>query len=106
MVIVSGGIDLSVGSLVTLSAVTVTQTMFVAHLPFFVAICVALVVSIVFGILNGVGVGFIKIPSLRMTLASSTIAKGVALLLTNGCLMRYGMPPSRLGSSSLDVFDD
>jgi ribose transport system permease protein len=84
LVIVSGGIDLSVGSLVTLSAVTVTQTMFAAHLPFFVAICVALVVSIAFGILNGVGVGFIKIPSLIMTLASSTIAKGVALLLTNG----------------------
>ena len=84
LVIVSGGIDLSVGALVTLSAVTVTQTMFAAHLSFFVAICVALVVSIVFGILNGVGVGFIRIPSLIMTLASSTIAKGVALLLTNG----------------------
>ena len=84
LVIVSGGIDLSVGSLVTLSAVTVTQTMFAAHLPFFVAICVALAVSIAFGILNGVGVGFVKIPSLIMTLASSTIAKGVALLLTNG----------------------
>jgi len=84
LVIVSGGIDLSVGSIVTLSAVTVTQTMFTTHLPFGVAVSIAFVVAIAFGMLNGVGVGFINIPPLIMTLASATIAKGVALLITNG----------------------
>jgi ribose transport system permease protein len=84
MVIVSGGIDLSVGSLVTLYAVTVTQTAFVRHSPIILALGFGFLVIIVFGLLNGIGVGIIRIPALIMTLASSTIARGVALLITNG----------------------
>jgi ribose transport system permease protein len=84
LVIVSGGIDLSVGSLITLSAVIATQTAFSAHLAFPVAVLVGLLGGIAFGILNGIGVGLVRIPPLIMTLASLTIANGVSLLVTNG----------------------
>ena len=84
LVIVAGGIDLSVGSIITLSAVIATQTAFSAHLAFPLAVLAGLLGSIVFGVLNGIGVGIIRIPPLIMTLASLTIANGVSLLVTNG----------------------
>ncbi len=84
LVIVAGGIDLSVGSLITLSAVVTTQTMHAYHLPFPMAVCCGLLASLVFGFMSGVGVGYVKIPPLIMTLASSTIAKGASLLVTGG----------------------
>ena len=84
LVIVSGGIDLSVGSLITLSAVVATQTSFSAHFPFPAAVAVGLLVGVAFGALNGIGIGIVKIPPLIMTLATLTIARGTALLVTNG----------------------
>jgi len=84
LVIVSGGIDLSVGALVTLSAVIATQTAFSAHLAFPFAVLAGLLGSVAFGVLNGIGIGLIRIPPLIMTLASLTIANGVSLLVTNG----------------------
>jgi ribose transport system permease protein len=84
LVVVSGGIDLSVGALVTLSAVITTQTAYAAHLAFPLAVLVGLLGGIAFGLLNGLGIGLVKIPPLIMTLASLTIANGVSLLVTNG----------------------
>lgn len=84
LVIVSGGIDLSVGSIVTLSAVIATQTSYAAHFPFPAAVIVGLLGGVAFGVLNGVGIGIIRIPPLIMTLATLTISRGVALLVTNG----------------------
>jgi ribose transport system permease protein len=84
LVIVAGGIDLSVGAVVTLSAVVATQTAFSAHLPFPLAVLAGLLASMVFGAINGIGVGVIRIPPLIMTVATMTIANGVSLLVTNG----------------------
>ncbi len=84
LVIVSGGIDLSVGSIVTLSAVMATQTSYAAHFPFPAAVIVGLLGGVAFGVLNGIGIGIIRIPPLIMTLATLTISRGVALLVTNG----------------------
>jgi ribose transport system permease protein len=84
LVIVAGGIDLSVGALITLSAVVTTQTMYANHLAFPAAALCGLLASLAFGVLSGVGVGSIKIPPLIMTLVSATIAKGAALLMTDG----------------------
>jgi len=84
LVIVAGGIDLSVGATITLSAVIATQTAFSAHLAFPLAVLAGLLGSVVFGVVNGIGVGTIRIPPLIMTLATLTIANGVSLLVTNG----------------------
>ena len=53
LVIVSGGIDLSVGALITLSAVITTQTAFSAHLAFPLAVLAGLLGGVAFGLLNG-----------------------------------------------------
>ena len=75
---------MSVGALVTLSGVITTQTMYTNHLPFPAAVLCGLLASLLFGALSGVGVGYIKIPPLIMTLVSATIAKGASLLVTGG----------------------
>ncbi len=84
VVIISGGIDLSVGAMLTLSGVTVTQIMYATHAGFLPAVALALLLAIVFGALNGAGIGLLKIPPLVMTLASATIVRGIALIISNG----------------------
>jgi ribose transport system permease protein len=84
VVIISGGIDLSVGAMVTLAGVTITQVMYATPLGFAPAVALALLGAALFGFLNGLGIGLLRIPPLVMTLASSTIIRGIALLITNG----------------------
>jgi len=84
VVIISGGIDLSVGAMVTLAGVTITQTMYATRFGFVPAVALAFVAAVLLGLLNGAGIGLLRIPPLVMTLASSTIIHGIALLITNG----------------------
>jgi ribose transport system permease protein len=84
VVVISGGIDLSVGAMVTLAGVTVTQAMYATGLGFVPAVALAFLAAVLVGCLNGAGIGLLRIPPLVMTLASSTIVRGIALLVTNG----------------------
>jgi len=52
--------------------------------PVAIYLCVAFAAAVLFGALNGAGIGLLRIPPLVMTLASSTIIRGIALLVTNG----------------------
>ncbi len=84
MVILIGGIDLSVGSVVGLSAVTVTTLMqygLSAHLA--VPVTLALVGGFV-GIWNAFWISYYKIPPFIITLGMLTIARGLALTLSGG----------------------
>lgn len=82
LVIVMGGIDLSVSGVVALSAVVCAQ---VAQTGGGAAgVIAALVASALVGLCNGAGITFLKIPPIVMTLASGTILTGVLLIYTNG----------------------
>ena len=84
-VLVSGGIDLSVGSLIALTSVCAA---FFARettgLPLIVPIAVALSVGALAGLLNGVGISYVGFPPFIMTLAMMSIARGMGLVLTEG----------------------
>jgi ribose transport system permease protein len=82
-VIVSGGIDLSVGSLVALSGV-VLGTALQAHVPLPVALLLALVVGVAGGIGNGLLVSWGRLPPFIATLGTMSVARGAALLITEG----------------------
>ena len=83
-VIISKGIDLSVGSIVALAAVVVSAliTNFGVH-PV-LAILGALLAGMVVGFVNGHTVAYGGIPAFISTLATMTIIRGIAFLLTNG----------------------
>jgi ribose/xylose/arabinose/galactoside ABC-type transport system permease subunit len=84
MVIVSGGIDLGVGSVLAVSCVAsayfATKAM---GLPIAVPFIVGIGIGCAFGALNGIGISYIGFAPFIMTMATLSIARGVALVATN-----------------------
>ncbi|WP_349902270.1 ABC transporter permease [Parafrigoribacterium humi] len=85
LVLISGGIDLSVGATYALSAV-VAGTVTISSGPVF-GVLAALAVGIVVGLVNGVVSTVMRVNSLIVTLAMSFIVAGVASLVTGGNLV-------------------
>ena len=82
-VILTGGIDLSVGSVLALSGVTMAMLINGGVAPG-LAIVIALVVGLAAGVLNGFIVAVLKIQPFIATLATMVAITGVALRITNG----------------------
>lgn len=82
-VIISGGIDLSVGSLLALAGV-VLGALLHAGVPAPAAIVLALGVGFLFGTLSGVAIAWGRLPPFIATLGMMSIARGCALLFTEG----------------------
>ncbi|MBC8100567.1 MAG: ABC transporter permease [Armatimonadetes bacterium] len=78
-IIITGGIDLSVGSIFGLSAVVLGFTWQDAGLPLEVAILIALATGALAGLVNGLGIVRLKVPPLIMTLATLALYRGMAL---------------------------
>ena len=83
-VIITGGIDLSVGSIVGLSGMVAGWTFVEAGLPMAVAILAALAVAGLVGLLNGVMITAGRLPPFIATLATLSIARGLALIVSDG----------------------
>jgi ribose transport system permease protein len=82
-VILTAGIDLSVGSALALCGIMFALLIKAdAGIP--IAILVALALGVLIGIINGFGVTFLAIQPFIMTLATMAIASGAALLISNG----------------------
>lgn len=92
LVILIGGIDLSVGAVATLANLSAGALINANNDNIPLAIVVTLVIGLVSGTVNGVIVAFLKVPDLVATLATMTVIIGVGYLVTNG---------SPKGSSSL-----
>jgi ribose transport system permease protein len=82
-VIISGGIDLSVGSIVALSGV-VLGTLLHEGQPVAIAIPTALLVGVAAGLLNGALISFGRLPPFIATLGMMSVARGAALVFTEG----------------------
>jgi len=72
----TGGIDLSVGAVASMSGFVVATLVGPAGLP--LAILVALIVAGLAGVLNGIGVGVFRVHPLIMTLGMSLVVLGLA----------------------------
>lgn len=93
LVILSGGIDLSVGSTLALcgvfagfllQGVELTALGVILYLPVWAVVICTLAVGALVGGVNGVLVAFFKVPAFVATLGTLYVARGVALLMTNG----------------------
>ena len=86
LVILSGGegIDLSVGSIISLSTVIASQVIDGRNANLLPAALLVLGVGFVIGLVNGAGVAFLRIPPLVMTLAMASVVQGIALVYTQG----------------------
>lgn len=83
VVILSGGIDLSVGSVLALCG-AVSAGVLLATSNVVLAIGAALVLGTVFGAVNGVLVAYPKLPPFIVTLANMALARGLTLMYTGG----------------------
>ena len=81
-VIISGSIDLSVGTVMTLSAVMTAVFITLWQLPVPVGILAGIVTGGLAGLVNGVLVAKLKIPSFIATLGMLNVAKGLALVIS------------------------
>jgi ribose transport system permease protein len=91
-VIISGGIDLSVGSIVALAGVAF-GTLVRADAPILLAALGALVAGAACGTVNGVLVTAGRLPPFIATLGMMSIARGLALMIADGRPIS-GFPPS------------
>jgi ribose/xylose/arabinose/galactoside ABC-type transport system permease subunit len=82
-VIVSGGIDLSVGSIVAVSGVALGLALH-AEQPVVVALAAAVVVGIACGQVNGLLIDRGGLPPFIVTLGTMSMARGAALVMTEG----------------------
>ena len=88
MVIILGGIELSVGSVIALSGVVAAGCVVNFGLPEVVAFLAAVGVGALVGMFNGFVICKTDIPPFIVTLASMNITKGIALVLTGGSPIR------------------
>lgn len=88
MVIILGGIDLSVGSVIALSGCIAAGAVSRYNLPLPIAIILGVLVGLVVGMFNGLIVSKTTIPAFIVTLATMNIAKGFAYVYTGGSPVR------------------
>ena len=84
LVIITGGIDLSPGSIVAVSGVVAAMFASSPEIPVFIAIAAGLLTGAVCGLFNGVIIAKGKIPPFIVTLGMMSIGKGLAYVLSDG----------------------
>lgn len=88
---ISGNFDLSIGSAAALTGVSMAL-LARAGVPMPAAILSAIGIGLVIGCFNALMVVRFEIPPFIATLATMLIARGIALIITNGMTIRNGMP--------------
>ncbi|MFE0471401.1 substrate-binding domain-containing protein [Streptomyces sp. NPDC058947] len=98
-VIVSAGIDLSVGSVAALSATVLAWSATSAGVPVFLAVLLAIATGIVCGLVNGVLISYGKLPPFIATLAMLSVARGLSLVVSEGSPIAFPDSVSHLGDT-------
>lgn len=81
VVVLTGGIDLSVGSIMTLTNVLVVSLYSFHHVSFLLAAILGVAAGIAVGVVNGFIISIVRIPALLVTFAMMSIIGGVALAI-------------------------
>jgi len=85
MIIVTGGIDLSVGSSVALSGMSVALlNQYHPEIPIFMIILISITIGLLLGSINGLLVSRAKIPPIITTLGTMSIYRGLVFVLCKG----------------------
>ncbi|MFD7369734.1 substrate-binding domain-containing protein [Nocardiopsis alba] len=98
-VIISGGIDLSVGSVAALSATALAFLAAVDGVPIWLAVVLAAATGTACGLVNGALIAYGKLPPFIATLAMLSIGRGLSLVISEGSPIALPDPVARLGDS-------
>lgn len=89
---ITGGIDLSLGSMVALTGIIADLFMNHMNLNWLVAIALTVVIGGFIGLFNGFIVAKIKVPAFVVTMAAKTYLYGVALVVSSGAMLAVLKP--------------
>ncbi|MFF3741378.1 substrate-binding domain-containing protein [Streptomyces sp. NPDC002566] len=98
-VIVSAGIDLSVGSVAALSATVLAWSATQQGVPVVIAVALAVVTGVVCGLVNGFLIAYGKLPPFIATLAMLSVARGLSLVISEGSPIAFPDSVSHLGDT-------
>jgi len=84
MVIILGGIDLSVGSIIAMSGCFAAAAVVNGGMPVGAGFAIGIASGLIFGLFNGTVIAMTNIPAFIVTLASMNVAKGIAYVYTGG----------------------
>lgn len=98
-VIVSAGIDLSVGSVAALSGTVLAWAATSQGMPVWLAVLLGLATGAAAGLLSGVLVAYGRLPAFIATLAMLSIARGLALVISDGSPIGVPSSVSSLGTT-------
>jgi erythritol transport system permease protein len=111
LVILNGGIDLSVGSVLALSGVIAGALMqgvemqalgVILYPPVWAVVVLTCALGALVGAVNGVLIAWFKVPAFVATLGVMYVARGVALLMTNGLTYNNLSGRPELGNTGFD----
>ena len=111
LVVLNGGIDLSVGSVMGLSGIIAGYLMqgvelkalgVILYEPVWVVALLTCVAGALLGAMNGVLIAYLRVPAFVATLGVMYMARGVALLITNGLTFNSLGGKPELGNTGFD----
>ena len=102
LIILTGGIDLSVGSILALSSVNFV--LFYEHGVLY-ALLVAMLFSLCVGLINGLLVTYIKLPSFVVTLGTSLVVSSVAMVVSKGGTIKHSLSGTQIPETISNFFN-
>ncbi len=93
---ITGGIDLSVGSVAAIASIVVNHLMNVIGMPMWPSLLITLVIGTAFGLVNGIVVARFKVTGFIVTMAAKTYLFGLAMLISNGAMIGIYKPDAFL----------
>lgn len=96
LILINGGIDLSVATVVACSAVLATKFMAAEGSPF-IGLLIALGIGLIFGMINGLLVAKLGLTPFVLTLGTGLIARGVAFSISKGYAIRAPLALRQFG---------
>ena len=99
-VIITGGIDLSIGTGMTLCAVMSGVFIVNMGLPIVVGVAAAIAFGGLIGFVNGFNVAILKLPPFIATLAMMLVAQGLALVISNSAPIYFSKDPGYIKIST------
>lgn len=102
-VIITGGIDLSIGSNIAFSGLMAAQAIMLWNFPVWLGIIVGMVSGLVVGLINGLIVVYLNITPFIVTFVMQCVARGATYVMLNNKSSIFGLPPSFnfLGAGSI-----
>lgn len=91
-VIITGGIDVSVGAVMAIASGCGVGLIKIFGVPAWFGVVVIILVGLVFGVINGLSVAYLRMPAFLVTLATMGIARGLTLVISRGKSW-YDLPP-------------